>query len=148
MEMTIGIVKGGIEGAGANESSEFGEEGGDSASLVEKGREEAMVEFDRVSKVLEVTQEFSESIGEASHELEGRRRREGLRREGPDISEGHGAHASRRAAIPTADGDEGMEQGGTVDRDSTKFVGGAVGDLLIAPLEIDDLDIGGPGEAG
>jgi hypothetical protein len=41
-----------------------------------------------------------------------------------------------------------MEQGGTVDRDSTKFVGGAVGDLLIAPLEIDDLDIGGPGEAG
>jgi hypothetical protein len=70
MEMTIGIVKGGIEGAGADEGREFGEEGRDGASLVEKGREEAMVEFDGVSKVLEVKHEFSESIGEASHQLE------------------------------------------------------------------------------
>lgn len=107
-----------------------------------------MVEFDGVTKVLEVTQEFSESIGEASHELEGRRWREGLGREGPDISEGHGARTSRRAAIPTADGDEGMEQGGAVDGDPAEFVGSAVSDLLIAPLDINDPDIGGTGEAG
>lgn len=36
MEMTISIVKRGIEGAGAYEGGEFGEEGGDGASLVEK----------------------------------------------------------------------------------------------------------------
>jgi hypothetical protein len=41
-----------------------------------------------------------------------------------------------------------MEQGGAIDGNSTEFVGGTVGDLLVAPLEIDDPDISRPGEAG
>jgi len=56
MEMTIGIVEGGIKGAGADEGREFGEERRDGASLVEKGRKEAVVQFDGVAKVLEVAE--------------------------------------------------------------------------------------------
>lgn len=130
--MTIGIVEGGIEGAGTDERSEFGEKGGDATSLIEKGGEQSVVEFDGVTEVLEVAQEFSESVGELSHELEGRRRREGLGWEGPDISEWHRARASGGATIPTADRDKCMEQGGTVDGNSAEFIGGAIGDLLIA----------------
>ena len=87
--------------------------------------------------------EGAEAGGELAHGAEGGVVGHGLRGEGPDVAEGHGAEAFGDFAVAGADGGGDVDEGGAVDGDAAEFVGEAVADVLEGDLDIFDADVGG-----
>ncbi len=104
---------------------------------------EGGVDLDGVAVFLVGGGDGAEAGGELAHGAEGGVIGEGLRGEGPDVAQRHGAEAFGDFAAAGADGSGDVDEGGAVDGDAAEFVGEAVADVLEGDLDIFDADVGG-----